>query len=228
MAVVAGVLGVLGGLVWLVGFSSVLATATVSVTGLDGLDGLDGHDGHDEAGEQHKVVEAAAVPIGEPLARVDTQGAADRVAQIPTVAFVTVSRSWPSTIVVSVQRRVPVIAIRDPQGRLQVVDASGVAYETVPTLPPGVTQVNASTSAPDPQGAKAAISVLQLLSPERRAQVDGVTVSTADLVTFQLGSVRVVWGGVADGPKKVVLLDALLPTNPSLIDVSAPNTPITR
>ena len=216
LAVVAGLVVLLGVLVWLVGFSSVLATRSVTVTGLG------------DPGEQEVVVAAAAVPIGTPLARVDTSGAVDRVAKIPTVASVSVSRSWPSTVVVSVQRKVPVLAIKNPQGQLQVVDASGVPFEVVSVLPTGVAQVNAASDVPDPEGIKAAISILQLLPPERRAQVSGVTVTSADLVTLQLGPVSVVWGGIADGPKKLAVLEALLRTNPAVVDVSAPDTPITR
>ena len=101
-------------------------------------------------------------------------------------------------------------------------------YLTVPALPAGVTMVNATTTAPDPEGLRAAISVLQLLSPGQRATVGDVTVSSADLVTLKLGATTVVWGGAADGPKKLVVLTALLPTKPSVIDVSAPDTPVTR
>jgi cell division protein FtsQ len=206
-------LGVLG---WLVGFSSVLATRSVTVTGLG------------DAGEQAAAVAAASVPLGTPLARVDTAGAADRVGRIPTVASVSVSRSWPSTVVVSVQRKVAVLAVKNPQGQLQVVDATGVPFETVNALPAGVAQVNTTSDAPDPEGVRAAISVLQLLSPERRAQVSTVTVTSADLVTLQLGQVSVVWGGLADGPKKLAVLEALLRTKPAVVDVSAPDTPVTR
>jgi cell division protein FtsQ len=216
LAVVLGIVAVAGFLVWLVGYSSVLATRTVTVTGLA------------DPGERDAVVAAAAVPIGTPMARVDTGGAGDRVSRIPTIASVSVSRSWPSTVVVSVQRKVPVLGVKNPQGQLQVVDASGVPYETVTALPTGVAQVNAASDAPDPEGIKAAISVLQLLSPERRAQVSGVTVTSADLVTLQLGQVSVVWGGLADGPKKLAVLEALLRTNPAVVDVSAPDTPVTR
>ena len=216
VAVAAGVVVVLALAVWLVGFSSVLAVRTVTVSGLA------------DPGEQQAVVAAAQVPVGVPLARVDTGGAVERVAQIPTIASVSVSRSWPSTVVVSVQRKVAVLAVKNPQGQLQVVDATGVPFETVTALPPGVAQVNAATDAPDPEGIKAAISVLQLLPAEQRAQVSGVTVTSADLVTFQLGTVNVVWGGVADGPKKLAVLQALLSTKPGVVDVSAPDTPITR
>ncbi len=76
-------------------------------------------------------------------------------------------------VVVSVQRKVPVLAIKNPQGQLQVVDASGVPFEVVSALPAGVAQVNAASDVPDPEGIRAAISILQLLSPERRAQVSG-------------------------------------------------------
>jgi cell division protein FtsQ len=216
LAVVTALVLVIGVLVWLVGFSSVLATRTVTVTGLA------------DAAEQQAVAEAAAVQVGTPLARVDTGGAAERVARIPTIASASVNRSWPTTVVVSVQRKVPVLGVKNPQGQLQVVDASGVPFETVTTLPPGVAQVNATSDAPDPQGVQAAISVLQLLSPERRAEVSGVTVTSADLVTLQLAKVRVVWGGLADGPKKLAILEVLLKTNPAVVDVSAPDTPITR
>ncbi|MEP6651459.1 MAG: FtsQ-type POTRA domain-containing protein [Lapillicoccus sp.] len=216
LAMVAGLVVLLGVVVWLVGFSSVLATRTVTVTGLA------------DPGEQEAVAAAAAVPVGIPLARVDTAGAAERVATIPTIASVSVSRSWPSTVVVSVQRKVAVLAVKGPQGQLQVVDATGVPFEAVSALPPGVAQVNATSDAADPEGIRAAISVLQLLSPERREQVSGVTVTSADLVTLQLGQVSVVWGGLADGPKKLAVLEVLLSTNPAVVDVSAPDTPITR
>lgn len=216
LAVVAGVLALVALAVWLVGFSSLLAVRTVTVSGLA------------DRGEQQRAAEAAAVALGTPLARVDTGGAAARVEQIPTVASVTVSRSWPSALVVSVERKVPVLAVKNPQGQLQVVDRTGVAYETVAALPPGVAQVNAASDAPDPEGVKAAISILELLPPAQRAQVSGVTVTSADLVTLQLGSVSVVWGGLADGPKKLAVLQALLATRPAVVDVSAPDTPVTR
>jgi cell division protein FtsQ len=216
LAIGAGALVLVLAAAWVVGFSSLLAAKTVTVTGLA------------DPGEQAAVVAAAAVPLGTPLARVDTGGASERVAQIPTVASVTVSRSWPSTVVVSVARKVPVLAVKNPQGQLQVVDATGVPFETVATLPAGVAQVNAASDAPDPEGIRTAISVLQLLSPERRAQVSAVTITSADLVTLQLGPVSVVWGGQADGPTKLAVLEALLKTNPAVIDVSAPDTPVTR
>ncbi len=214
--VLAGFLVLVAAVAWAVGFSPLLATRTVTVTGLS------------DPAEQQGVAAAARIAVGTPLARVDIAGATDRVGRIPAVASVTVSRSWPSTVVVSVQRKVPVLAVKNPQGQLQVVDVTGIPYETVDAVPAGVAQVNAAADTADPEGIRAAISILQLLPAAQRAQVTQVTVTSADLVTLQLGAVSVVWGGLADGPKKLTVLQALLPTNPGVIDVSAPDTPVSR
>lgn len=212
--------------VWAIWFSPLLAVRDVTVTGLA------------DAGEQQAVLQAAAVPRGTPLARVDVAGASARVATIATVESVAVSRSWPGTVVVTVQRKTPVLAVRNPQGQLQVVDAQGATYEVVGTVPAGVPLVDTTSSTPDPQGLRAAIGVLALLPANQRTSVSRVTVTSADLVTFQLANpaatgkgpatVTVVWGGSAAPAKKLAVLSALLPTAPAVIDVSAPDTPVTR
>ncbi len=202
--------------VWLVAWSPVLTAREVAVNGLS------------NPAETQAVAAAAAIPLGVPLVKIDTSGAAARVAKIPTVASVTVTRSWPSTVTVQVERKVAVLGVQNPQGQLQVVDARGIPFEAVSALPPGIAQVNATSSAPDPAGLRAAIEVLQVLSPAQRSTVSALTVTSADLVTLQLGAVSVVWGGSDDGAKKLAVLNALLRTNPAVIDVSAPDTPVTR
>lgn len=216
VGIAAVLLALAAGAIYLVYYSPVLAVREVSVTGLA------------DPGEQQAATEAAAVPAGTPLARLDTGAIVDRVSQIPTVASVSVVRSWPSTVVVEVQRKVAVLGVKNATGQLEVVDGSGVAFEQVTTLPAGVAQVNATTAAPDPAGIRAAISVLQVLPADLRATVSAITVSSGDLVTFSIGKTSVVWGGVADGPKKLAILKVLLGTGPAVVDVSAPDTPVTR
>ena len=70
--------------------------------------------------------------------------------------------------------------------------------------------------------------MLGLLTDTQRSTVTDLTVSSADLVTFMLGKVQVVWGGRGDGAKKLAVLNALLKTDPAVVDVSAPDTPVTR
>lgn len=209
------VLAVLLGLVWLLALGPVLAVREVRVTGLT------------DAGETAAVLAAADVPDGTPLARVDTAGAARRVGEIATVASVEVTRSWPGTVTVAVTRKTPALAVRLPDGTLRVVDTTGSPYEQVAAVPAGVPLVTSSSASPDPQGLRAAAGVLQVLPADLRRQVTGMTVASADAVSFQLGDVTVRWGGPADGPKKARVLQILLGTKPATVDVSAPDTPTT-
>lgn len=209
------VLLVVAGLVWLLALGPVLAVREVRVTGLG------------DATEVAAVLAAADVPDGTPLARVDTSGAARRVGEIPTVASVEVTRSWPDTVTVAVTRKAPVLAVRLPDGTLRVADASGVPYQQVAAVPAGVPLVTSSSATPDPQGLRAAAGVLQVLPADLRRQVTGMTVASADAVSFQLGGVAVTWGGPSDGAKKARVLQVLLGTKPATVDVSAPDTPTT-
>ena len=209
-------LTLLGGGTWLVGWSPVLAVRSVDVSGATGA----------EASAVRALVE---VPLGTPLARVDTAAVGRRIRSRITVAEVSVQRSWPSTLDVHVVLRTPAIIIRSPQGQLEVVDRQGVAYTSVSRAPQGVPVVSAvSSAALAPDAVKAAIAVVDTLPADLAARVSAMTVSSADLVTFKLGSVTVVWGGAEDGARKVAIIQALLRTKPSLIDVSAPDTPVTK
>jgi cell division protein FtsQ len=212
----AGVLALLGGGVWLVQLSPVLAARTVKVEGVP-------------PGAVKDLTVRAAVPMGTPLARVDTAAIARRVIAIPTLAEVTVSCSWPSTIVISATPRVPVLAVQNLQGQVQVVDAHGVAYAAVSAPPEGVPLIDTVEDPPSQDSLRAGITVLQALSSGQRARVSKVTVSGANLVTIKLGAATVVWGGASEPELKVKVMTALLAaTGAQTIDVSAPRTPVTR
>jgi cell division protein FtsQ len=75
---------------------------------------------------------------------------------------------------------------------------------------------------------KAAVSVVTVLPPSVERRVTNVTVSGANLVTLKVGRTTVVWGGVALPEKKLTVMTALLKDSPKVIDVSAPDTPVTR
>ncbi len=203
------------GLGWLVGFSPVLASTSVRVEGVDDAD----------AGA---VLEAAAVPLGTPLVRLDTGRIAERVqSQVRFVRAATVHRAWPQTVVVEVSPRAALLAVRGPDDQVSLVDDQGVSFRDVETVPAGLPVVS-STDTPAEDGLVAAVEVLRLLSDGQRSTVTGITVSSADLVTFMLGKVQVVWGGRGEGAKKLAVLNALLKTDPDVVDVSAPDTPVTR
>jgi cell division protein FtsQ len=212
----AAMLALLGGGVWLVEFSAVLATRSVRVEGVPTRVVTD-------------VTRRAAVTMGTPLARVDTAAIARRVMTSATLAEVAVSRSWPSTIVISASPRVPILAVKNPKGQVQVVDSQGVAYATVSVPPKGVPLINTVENPPSSDSLRAGIAVLQALSSSQRVGVSNVTVSGANLVTLKLRAVTVVWGGASEPELKVKVITALLrQKGVRTIDVSAPRTPVTR
>ena len=55
-------------------------------------------------------------------------------------------------------------------------------------------------------------------------------ITSASLVSFTMGNTTVIWGGGDAGARKAAVLSALLRTRPvpATIDVSAPDTPVTR
>ena len=210
------VLALLAGGVWLVGYSPVLVAKSVSVDGVP-------------PGAVSGVVARAAVPMGTPLVKVNTAAIARRVVATPELAEVTVSRSWPNTITISVTPRVPVLAVKDPQGQVQVVDSQGVAYAKVTEPPRGVPLIDTVESPSSLESLRAAMAVLGALSPAQRDQVSNVTVLGPNMVTLKLGAVTVVWGGASEPQLKVKVMTTLLrQQGVGTIDVSAPRTPVTR
>lgn len=215
-AYAAVVLAVVALLVWAVGFSPLFAVRSVEVVGVP-------------SAQVPAIRSLVEVPQGQPLARVDRKAVAARVAQLATLADVSIELSWPSTLVIHASPRVPFLVVKNPQGQLQVVDASGLAYARVDAAPKGVPVVNAASQAALSRDAlAAAVSVVRVLPDRLQRQVTRVVVSSADLVTLTLGRTQVVWGGIDQPERKLTIMTALLAGAPRVIDVSAPDTPVTR
>jgi len=180
-------------------------------------------------GQVSAIVKRAAIPVGTPLVKIDTGAAGRRVIGLATLAKVTVSRSYPTTILIVATTRVPVLAVRNSQGQVQVVDSQGIAYATVRVPPKGVPLIGTLENLSSLQSMRAAIAVLWALSPAQRAQVTNVTVQGPNMVTFKLGGVLVMWGGASEPELKVkVMTDLMRQNNVVTIDVSAPRTPVIR
>jgi cell division protein FtsQ len=176
-----------------------------------------------------EILAAADIPMSEPMVEVDVTAAAARVADVPIVLEVEVVRSWPSTVALRVTEREPVLAVRRPSGDLTLVDQEGVGLEVVDVPPDGVPVVHTSGPAAATEDAyRAAWAVLSALPEGIAAQVTTATVSSADLVTLELTDRTVVWGGPEDSELKGEVVQALLATEATHIDVSAPRSPVTR
>jgi cell division protein FtsQ len=212
---VAGVmvLSLLVGVGWLVGFSQVLAAGQVDVTGLGRV-------------EASSIREAAAVPLGLPLARQDLGAIASRVSSLPRIESAEVSRQWPRTIRIAVVERRPLLGVRQPEG-FALVDAQGVAFETSPTLPTGILQADI-----DPDRVQLLVeagTIAAAMPPDLKKRVVRLHATSQNHVIVLLaGRTEVNWGTDADSVLKSQLVLALLKRKPSMIDVSSPHTPAVR
>jgi cell division protein FtsQ len=207
------VLSLLVGAGWLVGFSQVLAAGQVEVTGLDHV-------------EASSIREAAAVPLGLPLARQDLRAIASRVSSLPRIESAEVSRQWPRTIRIAVVERRPLLGVRQPEG-FALVDAQGVAFETSPTLPTGLLQADI-----DPDRVQLLVeagAIAAAMPPDLKKRVVRLHATSPNNVIVLLADrTEVNWGTDADSVLKSQLVLALLKRKPSMIDVSSPHTPAVR
>lgn len=209
----AGVVTAVAGGAWLMGSSDVFSTDEVVTDGLAILT-------HDQ------VVEAAAVPLGAPLGRLDADAVEDRVRQLPAVADVDVSARYPHTVVVRVTERVPVLDVVAGTSHTWV-DGAGVAFHESDAAPEGAMTARGVLHDADLLAAYA--EVLDDLPPGVREEAEAVTGRTPDSISLLLeDGRRVVWGSPEDGELKADVLGVLMSVEAEVYDVSAPGHPTTR
>lgn len=198
---------------WLVLASSVLAVDGVEVEGTSML----------RAGQ---VREAADVPVGEPLARVDLDAIRARVEALAAVRSADVTRQWPHQVLITVQER-QVVAVVEIGGRIRGMDATGVLFRDYRQAPPGVPLVQ---TPPDTRSdaLEEAAKVVGALPDDIARLVDHVEVKTVDQISLELRDGReVVWGSADESEQKAEVLAALLPHAARSYDVSVPGQPTT-
>lgn len=178
---------------------------------------------------EESIRAAAAVPMSRPLVEVDVAGAQRSVREVGIVRDVRVVRSWPTTIAIEVTPRVPVLAARQPGGGVAIVDEEGVTIEVVSAAPEELPTVRAAgESGASPEAYRSASRVMSALPDGLLSQVTRATVSSADLVTLDLGDRTVVWGGPEEAELKASVVAALLGSGAQYVDVSAPRSPVTK
>ncbi|AVT32706.1 peptidase S33 [Plantactinospora sp. BC1] len=170
-----------------------------------------------------QVRQAASVTEGVPLARVDLDGVRARVAELPPVARVTVSRQWPNTLRVEVVERTPVAAV--PQNRrFLVIDAAGVVFQTRSDRPAGLPLARLRTPGPDDTATEGALTVLANLTPELRERLVELVVEGPARITVKLrGGRTVLWGDASRSDAKAQVATSLLAREGETIDVRTPD-----
>lgn len=171
-----------------------------------------------------QVRAAAAVPHGAPLASLDLRAVQRRVAALEPVRDVRVSRSWPSTVDISVVERTAVAALPAEGTAFRLIDAAGVVFRTVPAQPAGLPVLVLATPGPGDAGTRAGLSVLAALTPQLRSAMARLEVAAPTRISLHLSDGRtVVWGDASGNADKAIVATALLGRPGRVIDVSAPN-----
>lgn len=197
--------------IYIVYFSSVFALQSISVQGSSIVEG-------------DAIIQAAAIPLGTPLARINSDEVSKKLQVFPSVGSVEVRRVWPSEIVLAITERTP-IATMSLNGRWKFVDESGVIYGDSAKIPDGLIPI----SAPNVAARRSVAEVIQSLPVTIKRQVLTVNANTEDSVELTLTGARyVVWGNSTLSARKVEVLEILLQKKAKIYDVSAPNFPTTR
>jgi cell division protein FtsQ len=214
---------VLATVVWALWAGPVLAVRSVRVDGAVSL-------------TADEVRRAAGVEEGTPLLRVDVAAARARVARLPQVASVQVSRGWPSSVVITLTERVA-LAVVEVDGQRSLVAADGVLFDTITAdPPPGVVPLHVPHPGPDDPATEAGLAALAALPGDVRGEVVAAAATTGEDVSLTLGDgTTVLWGDGGDSAAKGSVLTALLhqlaagSLEPArTIDVSAPDAVVLR
>lgn len=200
------------GLAYLLLFTSLLGVDSVRVEGAHSV-------------PVSRVRTAASIEPGKPLLRVDTAAVRDRVSALTALSSVEVSRSWPSTIVISVAERTAV-AVIDTGGGYRLVDRAGVVFRTVPAKPTGLPGLELSQAPHQDRARRAAAAVVAALPDQLRTRVTTVSARGEHSVHLILDDgTKVIWGSADRGERKAKVLAALLTRPGSVYDVSTPALP---
>lgn len=208
---------------WALLASPLLGVRTIQVDGLATL-------------PADQVQEAAGIDDGTPLLRVDVDAAEARVARLPQVASVEVTRGWPHSVVITVVERVAVAIVGEP-GRRSLIDADGMLFDTVTGEgPAGVVPLDVTDPGPGDPATMAGLAAVGALTEELRERVAVVAVAGADDISATLtDGTAVRWGGPERSEAKATALAGLIDQiaagalePAATIDVSAPDAVVLR
>lgn len=174
-----------------------------------------------------EIIQAADVPEGDALARVDLDAIAVRVRSLPAVKSVDVSRKWPHDVRIDVTERVPVavVALGDHYVDL---DEGGNTFNRLAKPPAGLPLVQTGAGA-ESSALEEAAHVVAALPDDISGMVDHVQVDTVDEILLILKDGRQVkWGSAEQSEEKAQVLLALLDRKAQVYDVSVPGMPTTR
>lgn len=178
------------------------------------------------------VESAMSGQLGRALPLVDESEVKAALVAFPLVESYTLEARPPHDLVVRIVERTPIGYIETRAG-FALVDAAGVTLATA-TAPGTDAPLLAIEGGTDSAAFEAAGLVMRALPATISVQVTGVTASTPDDVTLQLGGsgTTVVWGSAEDSAMKALVLATAMKARPpagvSEYDVSSPSAVVVR
>ncbi|MEO8889423.1 MAG: FtsQ-type POTRA domain-containing protein [Jatrophihabitantaceae bacterium] len=210
-----GVVLVAAILVWVIAFSSVFGVKTVTVRGNHAL-------------TADQIRAAANISDGTPLVRLDAAAAEHRVQALPDVASVTISTSFPSTVLIAITERVPIGYVKHG-GSFDLVDRTGDQFHTTSTAPKTLPLFVVPSGSDSRTTGGAVATVAAALPAKIRAEVNSIQALDPTSITLLLNDQRVVvWGSADRSADKARILPALLAGNGTTFDLTDPDQPFAR
>ncbi|WP_134772841.1 cell division protein FtsQ/DivIB [Ornithinimicrobium flavum] len=195
------VLALAAGMVFLFYFSAAFVVKDLTVTG----------------GREQVRVEAellAQIPNGRPLARVSEARVRERVLADPRISGVTLEREWPSSVILQITERDPVVALRGG-GETWLADAGGKVFEQVeqPSRRLPLITVQGTPPAELAPTTVHGLAELWRLRPDPavlEGRLGAPRVAHDGEVTMKLDQVTLEWGLPEDNTKKWQVVQALI------------------
>ena len=158
-----------------------------------------------------EVVAVSKVRIGEPYLGLDLAAIRARVAALPRVAAVKVTRDYPSSLHIAVTER-PAVASVSSGSLFWLVAADGTVLDSAAAHPPGLPYVagvplpaglGPGSRLPPGNELANALSALGGMDPKLEREVTGVAARSLDSLEFTLkDGTRVLYGLAVDQPAK--------------------------
>ncbi|GAB3465332.1 FtsQ-type POTRA domain-containing protein [Streptomonospora sediminis] len=199
---------------WVVLGSRLLVVRDIEVSGTHRLD-------------SERVAGAVGVATGTPLARVDTDAAAQRAEELRLVESAQVSRGWPAALRVEVQERTPVLAMRAGDG-FRLVDGAGVRISDTDKRPRNHPLITVSGEPEGNPAIAAAAKVVERVPAAVGGRIVSIDAAKRSAMELELQSGATVdWGGTECSKRKSEILTILFNEHPPgperHYDVSAPD-----
>lgn len=220
IAAVVGVLVTLALLVVTAVYSPILALRTITVDGTSRIDATE-------------IVAAASDQLGTPLALLDYDRMTKDLSVFPLIRSYVTEIVPPDTLLIHVTERQPVGSIASGAG-YDLVDPAGIVVQQSAERLPGIPVISLSGADTSSPAFAAVVEVLLALPPTLLAQVDSISATTKDDVSFVLTGVGqgVHWGSADQADRKASLLAGLIAVTdaslPGTFDVSAPGNGVFR